>query len=152
MERIMSEQITKGKVTISCRSSTKSGRRIGIEIMDEDSGALVCDLELTPEAFGEAVTGLARQGGRLRWDPDHLKVLGMVREHKTEQIEVPKGIDRDNVKTNEELAKNMKHMTDEGWRPRWDDFTNHNRSSHEDGKRFARVSFERHVPKEPEDV
>ena len=149
---MINEKVTKGKVTISCRSSTKSGRCIGIEIIEEESGALVCDLELTPESFGEAVTGLARQECSIRWDPDHLKLLGLVREHTSAKIEIPDMLDRATVRDNEEVAQSMKHMTDEGWRPRWDDFTNHHMSSHEDGKRFARVCFERHVPKEAKDV
>jgi hypothetical protein len=144
--------IGKASVSISRRSGGKRGTSISISVQDEESLALVCDVEFTPEQFGNAVSGVVTGDIEFRWVRNELNKLGKIREHKTERIKIPDMLDRQTVKMNPAVLANIKHLTDEGWSPRWDDFSNHHRLSIQHGVRYANVSFVRWVKKESDDV
>lgn len=148
----MPDNVSEGQISISRRSHSTRENCIAITIREMGSRTTLCELEMTAEAFGQAVTGMAGQECELHWNPEQLKLMGMKKEVHTEKIEIPLMLMRSDVRDNEEVAKAMKHLTDEGWIPHWDDLSNHHRRSQKDGKGFASVGFHRHVPKESDDV
>lgn len=109
----------KGNISISRWSSNRepySG--ISITIEDESSGTTVLDLDMTPEAFGNAVTGLSSQPCEFDF---HGENIGKIREQKTEYVRW-----YDPGKTNSKQDALAPFEID-GWKGRESDLGNHHR-------------------------
>jgi len=80
-----------GRLTISRGMNGDNPRCIYIEIEDPKSGLIVLEAELTPEDFGNAVTGRGYQDCLLTLIPteDSLRCYGKKREVKTAVLDIP---------------------------------------------------------------
>lgn len=80
-----------GKIGFSRHSNGDTPRGIHIEIEDAKSGLVIAELEMSPEGFGNAVTGLGYQDCVLTYVPteDSLRCYGKKREVKTLTLDVP---------------------------------------------------------------
>lgn len=124
----------KGKVSISRYSGGKKGHGISIELQDDSSHVKVFRLEMTPEAFGNAVTGFGYQDCTFdMWDT---KLVGMQVETKTEYVEYD-SYTRDIPKMQAAVAV----FEVDGWKATLEDLCNHHRKSN---KGYL-VGFRRYV-------
>jgi len=94
-----------GKLTISRRSDD----RIYIQIRDEASRNKFVEVEVTPELFGLAVTGLAEVG--CRFGVSGLEVVGMQKQTERRKAVCPlKSYDRDKLR-----AWLQENCAEDGW-------------------------------------
>jgi len=124
----------KGRVSIS-RAHGHADTYIHFEIVDDLSGCIVAELEMTPEDFGNAVTGMSMQPCVLEYYADC--PAGKRREVKHEVVPVPSAFDRKNAK------KFLKNFEVDGWIGSADDIGNHHR--YVAGKKGYNVTFVRFV-------
>lgn len=119
-----------GQVSISRVTGGRQGAYISITLHDGSSWSECVDIQLTPEAFGNALTGLACQECVFEWRPEH---VGKIHEHKS--VEVICGWHPDN------RTELLKPFEVDGWKGREQDLHN----SHCRTDKGYMVSFYRYV-------
>lgn len=127
----------KGIINISRRTGGNTDARIGIEIIDELSRTRFLDIEMSSEAFGNAITGLAFQECVFEHRPEF---VGMVRELKIEIVKRSKCEFKEREKS---ASKDLLPHESDGWKGSVSDLLNHRNGSEETG---YRVGFIRYVP------
>lgn len=122
-----------GKISIERFSGSESG--VSIQLEDESSSTSVVNIVLTPEQFGEALSGLS--GVDCIYELSSLKYVGKKREHKIENIPCknPHEIKDD------EVASILSDYEVDGWIARASDFKNH----HHFHRGYVEVSFVRWI-------
>jgi hypothetical protein len=131
----------KGKITITrTQNNREDPRIIHIQIEDGSSSARIIDLVMTPEDFGNAITGLVMQ--ECEYQLTNADKVGKVREVKTEIVPVP--VDWF-IRGSGAPPALLKPYEVDGWLGRAEDLTNsHNRT----GNGGYRVVFVRYVDAE----
>lgn len=121
---------------------------IWIRVEDEISQMRVIEVEMTPEVFGNVVTGLGYQP--CEFDFNDSGLVGMKAENKTEIVTLPPGESPYGMSEGREREILSPYCVD-GWRPRWGDLSNgHNivrpkKGEKDDGVTRMAVVFFRHV-------
>ncbi len=125
----------KGHISISrFTGNTEPRNGIVIQISDDKSSNAVINITLTPEQFGNVVTGLGYV--ECTFELFSLKNIGKTLEVKTEKIPVKKYQHSD-----EEIKALCKPFEVDGWSAHYDDFKNH----HKINKNVVTVGFSRYV-------
>lgn len=111
-----------GKITISRIQSNRRDDMIAIKLVDESSGCRVIEIEMTPEVFSLAITGLSFL--RCQFHLYQEAPVGKVREVKQEPVFVPdcNSKMRDRIATEAVEAHNVG-----GWKGRVEDAQNSHR-------------------------
>ena len=136
----------KGKLNIS-RTSNNSGdpKTIHIEIIDDISRIHFVDLWMTPEDFGQAVTGLSMQPCEFRHYP---AMVGKRHEVKTEIVPFEGWRVKKEQRDSKE-AEALKPFEVDGWKGRREDLYNgHKRVDRAEGGQL--VTFTRYVDPDQE--
>lgn len=130
----------KGKISINrFNSNTEPHHGISIEIEDENSGINVVHIELSPEQFGNAVSGLGATDCLFDVN-EKMELIGMRRENKTQVIRVEKS---PYEYSESEIISLLSKYEVDGWTARIYDFKNHHRYNHKEGS--VSVTFTRFV-------
>lgn len=101
-----------GFISISRVCGGGSGATIAISIEDKTSGIEFCRVEMSPEDFGNAVTGLASQDCKI--ETRALQFVGMKRERKVETVTTIWS-EWEPTKREEALRESCKHLEVDGW-------------------------------------
>jgi len=125
-----------GKISISRYSGSSSG--ISIELSDTDSGVRVVRIDLTPEQFGNAVSGLGYVD--CSFELGGVEYVGKKREHKTVLMSVSK---YPSELKNSEIEKLFSEYEVDGWNGRRSDFLNHHNYNMKN--KTVSVVFERYI-------
>lgn len=123
----------KGTITIS-RYQGCGETGIAIHVEDALSHVTFLDIEISPESFGNAISGLASQNCMFRLTA--IQNVGMKREYKEENVPY-EGYAGDSVTKKKALAPFEK----DGWRGSLEDLGNHHRQT----TKGFRVGFVRYV-------
>lgn len=127
----------KGKISVSRFSTNKEPYHgISIEITDESSGTLVVEVTMTPEQFGNAISGLGHV--ECLFDFGNSDLIGKRREAKTVAIPLNKSPYK---LQDSEIDDILADYEVNGWKARRSDFKN----SHKYGKDLVNVVFVRFV-------
>lgn len=114
-----------GKISISGFQSNQEPRRgIRLTVGDELSGAAMIEVILTPEQWGDAVSGLGRVD--CTFELGNVELCGLRRETKVEKIVTAK---YPTSYSKEEIAEILSRYEVDGWQARERDFTNHHNIS-----------------------
>lgn len=102
-----------GNISISRTTSNKDPDYIHIRLIDEASGMVVTDIEMSVEAFGYAVTGMSMQECNFELiDVRHADKVGKTREIKSE----PVYLEGDNpMHDHERIIAKAKALEVDGW-------------------------------------
>lgn len=123
-----------GKISITRFQGDESG--IAIEVQDCLSRIQVIRIKLTPEQFGNAVSGLSYQD--CDFNLGSVELVGMKIEHKTELV--PFSGYHATLESKKAAAKPFEI---DGWKARLDDIGNSHKRVYDKG---YNVTFFRHVP------
>lgn len=130
----------KGKLSIAAVHGGSSDH-IRIEISDPISGCPVVILEVQPEQFARAVTGLADQDCQMTVY-DGLPI-GYKREHQKERVSIPGN------PTKDQIREAVSQYEVDGWLGRDEDCENHHKfQGHHNNLRVYEVIFIRHIDPE----
>ncbi len=137
-------------VSIS-RPSYHDGRSaISLRIEDRVSGCQIVEIEMTCEAFAEAITGLQSRGGSAKWSPKYL-----LKRRELKNVFVPTSDTfYSKEKRAEELDLRTKDICVDGWEIHCrSDYGNmHKHSIDKDGNSGYTVGFIRFVDATEEDI
>jgi hypothetical protein len=131
----------KGMVTICRRSCSGEDATIALEITDDTSGGRLVDLVMSPEAFGNAVTGLGAQP--CKYNLGRVELAGKIREAKEEFV--PEAVKHCKLSREEYALENCKPFMVDGWTPRGSHFGNSHYYQRVGGQGGYRVIFFRYV-------
>jgi hypothetical protein len=123
----------KGKISISRFTGFTSG--ISIEVQDDSSRVQVFRVELTPEAYGNAVSGHSYQ--ECEFELGRVDLVGMSVEHKIELVTI-----KGHSFTDEQKADAVAPFEIDGWIASKCDLGNHHKRVRDEG---YNVTFHRHV-------
>ena len=125
----------KGNISISRFSGTGDLKRgILIQLSDATSSNPVVQITLTPEDFGNVISGLGYID--CTFELYNLKNIGKTLEVRTEKIVTAKYEHSD-----DEIKSLCKPYEKDGWHAHYGDFKNH----HKKGNGFVTVGFSRYV-------
>lgn len=110
-----------------------------IELFDALSRVIFCKIELTPEDFVTALSGLAHVN--CAGEVFNLDKIGKKKIHESFVFEMKETIYEEKINKAEELAKKL---CPEGWEPVLH-FNSQNSFFQKDGKRYARTTIRRWV-------
>jgi len=146
---LLSCKVCMGRVT-AAGSAAVDHNVIKVEVFDELSGVRFMKLEMRPEDFMLALTGMGFMAGKMELRGVHL--VGCRRERKTELVPVPKGgpwEERD-----ARAAAAVKELEKDGWVGEIRDGTNQHRQVLDHGLDVGpkfdvySVSFSRYIDKD----
>lgn len=129
------------KARVSISRSSHGG--IVIEVRDEDSRIQFLQLEMSAEAFGEAVTGLSERDAEA--EVYGLELLGTRAEHKHERISVGSGVTWEGCEA--AAAEALSSLEVDGWRARRSDVSNQHNWRRERGRWVLTIGLFRYVDK-----
>lgn len=146
MARVTKDMIDgNGGLSIS-RCTSPHGTTCRIEVNDSLSNCRILDLELSFEALGNAITGLAEQPVKFRLFATSDRI-GKRYEHKTERVVIKRNWIR--TKTDENVAavqEAVKPYEVDGWEARIDDaFNQHCQGRQVDDGYEVSIAFNRWV-------
>ncbi len=130
------KKLLKGSLSISRVYGANEGW-VSITLQDELSGSQCVEIKISPENFGNAVTGASCKECEFEFRPS---VVGMKAEYKEEIIPRPRSYDMECSKL--EAAELIKPYEVDGWKGSVTDATNHHRWV---GLDKVKVGFTRHV-------
>lgn len=140
----MSDEVKRlsGRMRISRTQSNQEDDYISLALTDVGSGVPFLNVKISLSAFADLLTNReAACDFELRWTDS----VGMLREHKTENVFVPKST-WEHRKAVAEAAL-VPHEVD-GWKGSVTDAMNHHRRvTHDDGGTTYLVGFTRFVPR-----
>ncbi len=117
---------------------------IRIVVKDEDSGCQVIDISVPLAAFSIALTAAMVS---CTFQLNRSNKIGMIREHKTEQVPLPDFTGITTKRYKKAVAAALGPFEVDGWEGSKRDMGNHHRHIKKDDKDFAVVLFERWVAK-----
>lgn len=128
-----------GKISVSRFQSNKEPRHgIDITIIDDASGACMIRATLTPEQWGNAVSGVGYTD--CMFELGAVDIVGMIREVSERKIKLEKS---PYLYTDEEAKELLSHYETDGWVAHLDDFKNGHRYNYE--KMEISVAFVRYA-------
>ena len=82
----------KARVSINQFTGSRSGMMLSVK--DDESGLIICEVEMDFEQFGRCVSGSGDKVGEIRTliKPEHLQNVGKTREWKYVSIKLPEGV------------------------------------------------------------
>lgn len=117
-----------GEVSIGRIRSNRRDDVISIELVDKSSGCRVVEIEMTPEAFGLAITGLS--GLPCQFHLYQEAPVGKVREAKLEPVFVPgRPWNAPTKELEDRAAEAIRPYEVDGWEGRIEDAQNSKRRS-----------------------
>jgi hypothetical protein len=131
-----------GKLTISRVSGGEN--YISIRLEDANSHMIVADIKVSPEIFGEIITGLSHQP--VKYGVYDFSKLGKQMEFKVEQVVIEyNGYSKEDTKN--ALKVPLKQYEVGGWEADIDGSLNRNSSTgiNENGKNYVNVHFRRWI-------
>ena len=130
-------KVLEGSITIS-RCSGNSGELIHIQIRDGGSRLHFVDITMTPEEFGQAVTGLAARP--VKFEVRGLENVGKTLETKNLIFPVP-----DSYKAKDFARDNAQSFADDGWIADTYFSSQNSIQRHDDEKYYAHGTQRRYV-------
>lgn len=127
------------RVSIHRSSGGAAGPMITISIEDALSGTCFCEVELTPEEFGNAVTGSSSRPGSFIL---HAGSVGKVHEHKSEVIPFSACVQEAGWDREQRKQAAVAPFEVDGWKADLGDLGNGHKSA---GRDAYRVTFHRYV-------